>query len=295
MKSHKAETKQTYSQRLLKTLEYIEQNLDQSMSLDELASVAHFSPYHFHRIFKGMVGESVKSYIRRLKLERAAKQLVSTVRPVTEIAFRAGYETHESFTRAFNMMFRSAPSDYRKSNSYFQTDHDLEQRLKKGEQMTATNVELEMINREPVKIAYVRHIGPYGQCLEAWETLKQFAIPAGLFCGETEFLGLCYDDPEVTPPEKIRYDACITVAEGVAGSGEVGIKTLAGGKFAKYVYVGSYDKMEQTYCDMISKWIPAQGLEVSSQADAVSIESYKNSPEDTPPEELITEIYIPVL
>ena len=102
-----------YRQRILKVLVHIQRNLDRPLSLEELAGVAHFSPYHFHRVFRAMVGESIMQHIRRLRLEWAVQQLVLTDQPVTAIAFEAGYETHEGFTRAFKAMFGRPPSAVR--------------------------------------------------------------------------------------------------------------------------------------------------------------------------------------
>jgi len=77
----------------LRVLVHIQQHLDETIELDELAHIAHFSPYHFHRIFRGMVGESLMEHVRRLRLERAAHRLKFTDTSVTNIAFDAGYET----------------------------------------------------------------------------------------------------------------------------------------------------------------------------------------------------------
>jgi AraC family transcriptional regulator len=100
-------TLEDYQQRLLRVLLHIQNHLDDPLQLDELAEVAHFSPYHFHRIFRGMTGESVKEHVRRLRLERAAHRLRFTGQPVTEIAFDAGYQQHEAFTRAFHTYVRA--------------------------------------------------------------------------------------------------------------------------------------------------------------------------------------------
>ena len=97
----KPRTEQTYNERILGVLVYIQQHLDEAMSRDELARVAYFSPYHFHRVFHGMVGESVKEHVRRLRLERAAHRLKFGDHSVTRIAFDAGYEALESFSRKF--------------------------------------------------------------------------------------------------------------------------------------------------------------------------------------------------
>ncbi|MFH1417502.1 MAG: AraC family transcriptional regulator, partial [Planctomycetota bacterium] len=109
----KSQTEHDYRQRILRVLVHIQGRLDEAMSLEDLARIAHFSPYHFHRIFRGMVGESVKEHVRRLRLERAAFHLKATDQPVTRIAFDAGYEAHEAFTRAFRAMFGESPSGFR--------------------------------------------------------------------------------------------------------------------------------------------------------------------------------------
>jgi len=125
MKNVKAATRRDYEDRMDKVLEYIHEHLDGELSLEQVANVACFSPYHFHRIFGGMVGESLKSYIRRLRLQRAAVKLKQSSDAVTQIAFEAGFETHESFTRAFNKMFGLSPVDFRKTGKLGQVSHEL--------------------------------------------------------------------------------------------------------------------------------------------------------------------------
>lgn len=112
----KETTLEQYKERMLRVLVHIQQHLDEELSLEGLAGVAAFSPYHFHRIFRGMLGEPVKEHIRRLRLERAAMRLKHSDMPVTMIAFEAGYETHEAFTRAFKAMGGLSPSEFRSRN-----------------------------------------------------------------------------------------------------------------------------------------------------------------------------------
>ena len=216
----KADTKVTYQEKILKVLIYIQKHLDEPLSLDELASVAMLSPYHFHRVFRGMVGEGVKEHVRRLRLERAAHQLQGTRLKVTRIAFDAGYETHESFTRAFKAMFREAPSQFRINRSWADRGEtpsgvryipggvleEFTPRDTGGKNMEAT-----VKNLPPRKVAFVRHVGPYNEVGPAWERLCQWAGSKGLLGPGVVMLGLGHDDPEVTPPDKIRYDACIEI------------------------------------------------------------------------------------
>src|SRR5918998_424873 len=106
-------TNQKYEPALLSTLLYIETHLEQDLSLDGLAERVGFSAFHFHRIFRQTIGEPVKEYIRRLRIERGAYRLKVSEVTILQIALDAGFKTHESFTRAFVRQFGSTPSEYR--------------------------------------------------------------------------------------------------------------------------------------------------------------------------------------
>jgi AraC family transcriptional regulator len=98
---------------MLRVLVHIQQNLDEPLPLDRLAALACLSPYHFHHVFTGMVGESLASHIRRLRLERAASRLKLTHVPLVQIALDAGFDSHEAFSRAFRSNFNSSPTEFR--------------------------------------------------------------------------------------------------------------------------------------------------------------------------------------
>ena len=110
----------TYQQRIGLVLRHIEQHLDARPNLEELARIACFSPYHFHRIFSSMVGESVAAYVRRLLLERAAMQLGHSPESVTQIALGAGYDSVDAFTRAFRAHLGMLPSEYRRRKGHLE-------------------------------------------------------------------------------------------------------------------------------------------------------------------------------
>ncbi|WP_126380730.1 AraC family transcriptional regulator [Desulfovibrio ferrophilus] len=291
-------TKQTqgsYQERLNRVLDHMERHLDDDLALDELAAVACFSPYHFHRIFSGMVGEGVKAHLRRLRLERAANRLTFTELPVTDIALNAGYDSPEAFSRAFRNLFELSPVRYRelalagglppasgRSSVALCRACELIQEGKLT--MEATIKELPELN-----VAYVRHVGPYEMCESAWEAVCGWAAPKGLLGPNTAIVGLCHDDPEITPPEKIRYDACLTVPEGVQAEGSVGVKTIGGGRYAVTVHKGPYANLHATYAWLCGVWVVENGHELASEP---SLEFYLNNPEQTPPEELRTEVHV---
>jgi AraC family transcriptional regulator len=108
---------------------------------------------------------------------------------------------------------------------------------------------------------------------------------------EAMMLGLCHDDPEVTPPDKIRYDACLTVEEDFRPEGEIGVQTIAGGEYAVTTHHGPYAELAETYAKLYGQWMPRHGFMPRS---APCFEVYLNDPEATEPEELLTDIYAPV-
>ena len=295
----KTDTRRYYKERVLRVLVHIQQHLDEELSLEDLARLAHFSPYHFHRIFRGMVGESLKAHVRRLRLERAAQKLKGAA-PVAAIAEEASYDSPEAFTRAFKSMFSRTPSRFREerqSLSYpyapsgVHYDHQGSINHFDPFETEGSVMEVTTENLEPRRVAFMRHIGPYQEVGNTWTQMMMWAGPRGLVGPQASAIGVCHDDPEVTPAAKIRYDACVPVGEDFEGEGEVGVQTLAGGSYAKATHKGPYEKLGDSYARLLGEELPKQGLEPRS---APCLEIYLNDPRSTAPEELLTAIYVPV-
>ena len=162
----KNSTEQDYRERIVRTLVYLQQHLDDPLDLEQVAGVAAFSPFHFHRIFRGLVGETLREHTRRLRLERAAGCLKRNDRPVTEVALQAGFETHESFTRAFGDMFGVPPSAYRAAHkpapdSASDTHYEDVERYHAPTYSELPPVEVKEL--PPVRMIFLRHVGPYDQ------------------------------------------------------------------------------------------------------------------------------------
>ncbi len=286
-----AVTADEYRRRILRAMRYIEERLDQPLSLDELAAVACFSPYHFTRVFSGMTGETVMGCARRLRLLRAAGRLSHTGLSVVEIALEAGYESHEAFSRAFKARFRTTPTEYRLLSRSAPVGGvaSTEPFLPPGEAM---DVKIETLPR--MTAACLRHVGPYGEAGPTWLSLCQWAGRRGLFGPDTLCIGLGWDDPAVTPPEKIRYDACLTVPAGFTlgpDDGEVMLQELGGGEWAVTRHVGPYEKLAEVYAAFYGGWLPQSGR---VPRPLPSLEIYRNDPRSTPPEGLVTDICMPL-
>jgi AraC family transcriptional regulator len=297
-------TLRDYKERMLRVLVHIQQRLDDPLSLEKLAGLACLSPCHFHRVFTGMVGESVKGHIRRLRLERAAWRLKLEPTAIIQIALEAGYESHEAFTRAFRSNFSVPPTEYRRrkrlSGQLKATSGIHFNQQQRPARFRATQLRVNRMNQqmnvtikqfEPLRVAFVRHTGPYHEVGKTWEKLCMFLGKAGLLGGDCKFVGLSHDDPEVTPPDKIRYDACVTVGKDFHPQGDIGLQVIGGGEYAVMTHFGPYEKLNESYTKLLGQWLPRSGRELRS---GPSLEFYLNSPENTAPEKLLTEICTPL-
>lgn len=292
----KASTASDHQARILRVLVHIQAHLDDAFSLQELAKIAAYSPFHFHRVFRGMVGETVTEHVRRLRLERAAWRLKHDDQPIVRVAFEAGYETHEAFTRAFRARFDTSPSEFRRSHRRLPYPpvpnqvHFSELELTTFDPIVRSNtMDIAIEQRTATRVAFIRHTGPYAESRHAWQRLMAWAGRNGLIGPQTRMYGLSYTDPEVVGPEDYRYDACVTVGDEVEPEGEIGIQDIPGGAFAVTVHVGPYERLGETYAVMMGQRLPQMG---HMPGDPPSVERYLNHPGSTEPEELRTEVAV---
>ena len=287
--------------------------LDEAVDLGALAAEAGLSPLHFHRIFRGLVGETVLELHRRLRLERAATSLVRSEAPVTAIAFDAGYETHESFTRAFRDAFGRPPSEFRtrartecsecaiwhgdwltaRCGIHFIETRDPED-ISASLVLTVggSTMQVEITSLPQQRVASVRHVGPYNLISEAFGRLGAIAGPAGLFGRPgAKMIAIYHDDPEAVPAAELRADAGVVVAgDGAIPSALVEIRIPAG-RYARTLHVGPYDDLGDVWSRFMGGWLVENGHRVG---DGPCYELYLNDPTTTAPKALKTELYCPI-
>ncbi len=285
------QTPESYRHRLLKVMLYIEEHLDDELTREKLSEIACFSPYHFHRVFTAFAGEPVHKYIRRLRLERAVQHLSHSDRSVIQIAMDAGFQSHEAFTRVFRKTFGLPPSELRKRIASGEAVVLHTQPVKHSTDQEVTMMEVKIEEVTEKTIAFMRHVGPYNEIGKVFEKLCVFAGPKGLLGPTTEVFGMYHDDPDTTPPDKLRSDAAITVGEGVEAEGELQVGKLAGGKYAVAIHKGPYNKLIDCYRWLYGQWLPTSGYE---PGNVPCFEKYLNDPNTTAEAELLTEIYIPL-
>lgn len=287
MTSVRPDTLHDYHERLNRVLVFIDQNRSEALSLDRLAAIACLSACHFHRIFRALVGEPLGQYVQRIRLETAALQLQTSARNVLEIALDAGYENAAAFSRAFEQRFGMAPTECRASHRF-----ELQVRAAQLKQSnTAAMISPEIRQRSATQVAFVRHIGPYNTVGAAWHKLCSFTGQNHLLSPKTAYIGISRDDPKITAIDQLRYDACITLERTFAPSGEIGVQTIPGGRYAVFLHSGPYENFSTTYDMIYRDWLPLSHEQLRDQPE---FEIYLNTVETTPPENLRTEIWIPL-
>jgi len=252
-------------------IEYIDRHLDQDLDLGVLAGVANFSPFHFHRLFTALAGEPLGDYVRRRRLEMAAVRLRSQpALPVLQAALGVGFGSAEAFTRAFRARFACSPTEWRKRK----TDQALRKRGQESRQPKrktgasskqeyAMNVRL--IDREPVEVAYLRQTGPYGPEIQKF-WMKKVApwMEANNLFGRDRY-GISLDDPMVTRPDQCRYDACVASRQGEVLAGDAQHKVIPGGRYAALRYEGTGAEIGAAWDSILRDWLPKSGLQLDSR------------------------------
>ena len=284
-----------YERRINRALEYIQNNLDGDLSLEAVSRAAAFSPYHFHRIFRALAGQTIREYVQRRRLNRAARRLVFDLRAsITDIALDCGFSSSSAFARSFKDSFGVSASTFRRNRGDLNSKKCKE--VSKNGKDTVSGLmhdggrqpqpskerrikmKVEVKEMPEYRVVYVRHMGGYEYegISETWGRLCKWAGPRGLLGPETVAIGVSHDDPKITPPDKCRYDACIAVGPGVEGEGEVGATTLPAGKYAVMRYEGKAGGIEGAYHSLYGEWLPESGYQ---PGDSPCYEVYRNDPD----------------
>jgi AraC family transcriptional regulator len=302
-------TRTFYEQAVQRAAERIVRSLDEALDLEPLAREAGLSPFHFHRVFRGMVSETPLELHRRLRLERAACSLLSEKLSVTAIAFGAGYETHEAFTRAFAARYGCAPSEFRRRR---ESDGPDCARPPQTELATRSGIhfspdasrpftftfldreqtmEAEITTQPELRVAALRHVGPYNRISEAFGRLGGIAGRAGLMGPSTMMLAIYHDDPETTPEAELRSDAAVTLSATAPLPDGLTELRIPAGRYARATHKGPYEGLGDAWARLMGEWLPHSGHRVG---DGVSFEVYRNNPMTAKPSELLTEMYVPL-
>lgn len=307
----KVSTRHFYQEAVRAAVERVAGSLDQALDLTELSRMANLSPLHFHRIFRGMLGETPLELHRRLRLERAAVQLATSEMAVTMIAFDAGFETHESFTRAFQAAYSFAPSQFRKRMSLHRERMQYPERLpfelpaRSGIHFGpagaptdvilvsgGTDMEVVVEEMREFRVAAVTHLGPRKMVGEAFGRLAGIAGPAGLLANPgAKMVAVFHDDPDTTPATELRTSAGVIVPEECVIPPELSELRIPAGKYARATHRGHYAHLSDSWDMLMGKWLPNSGYRV---VDRPSYEVYRVA-DHSRPDSLETDLYVAIV
>lgn len=273
-----------YQERLGRVLAFIHDHLADELRLEQLADVAHLSPYHWHRVYHALHGETIATTIRRLRLQRATGYLANTGMPVAQIARKCGYPSSQSFARAFRADYGVSPVQYREHGS-----HTV---FRAGPaQLEAAGYTVEIREVPRVRLAGMDHKGSYMQVGKAFETAYTHLAAQGLAQPGTRWLAVYYDDPFAVPEAQLWSRAGLSLPPGALAKPPLLPFELGGELCAVLRHQGPYATMRAAYQWLYGDWLVQSGRE---PANLPVFEEYLNNPRDTPPAQLLTDICLPL-
>ena len=282
MRSHI--TEKIYQQKMNQILDYISANLYQPLQLVVLADRINVSQRQLLRIMRLGIKESLSSYIAKQRVERAVMYMQTENISLTKIAGMVGYDNPQSFSKAFKKQFGISPKKYMDA---------LQVKLECSLKSSGNRQNLlysEICEEDELELVYIRIFGKYGKdepYETAWNKLVSFLNEHQALSATTRFIGISFDDPNVTKHEQCRFYACASVQKEIAPIGAFGTIQLRKGKYAVYTLKGSYSGLQELYNNI------SVNFEYALR-HGIAFEEYLNSPQDTKVEELLTKIFIPI-
>ncbi len=282
-----------YRRRIDRVIDHIRAHLADPLDLATLAEVAHFSPWHFHRIFQALTGETLADAVRRARLETAALRLRHHPRePALAVALDVGFGSAEVFSRSFKAHFGMTPTAWRRGGwrqhadehyahlskirqAQHKNNRDAVAALVKDArhwplgpvQSRGIDMQVEMKSLPAIRLAYLRHTGPYGQpgIPQTWGRFTHWCRQQDLTTPRRLMLGIGQDNPEVTPADKLRYDCCVQVDAGYTpprdSSLPIGVQDFAAGRFACARFAGLGHELGEAWRALYGQWLPQSGHE----------------------------------
>jgi AraC family transcriptional regulator len=302
--------RQEYINRVNKGIDFIEKNIGHDLNLEKISGAAGFSQFHFHRIFKAIIGETLNTFIKRVRIEKAALMLTYNPRhSITYISRECGFSSSAVFSRAFREYYKLSPLEYR-NGGYKKESKICKTKSKNSKDNLSTSeytddilivkrrLKMEVIVKEipEMHVAYIRNIGAYAGnsdlFKELWDKLCKWAGPRNLMKSDTKYLSVYYDDPHITDESKLRLDVCITVPEDTKVDSEISKQKLSAGKYAVAQFEikdpGDYkDAWDAVY----RGWLPESGYQPDNKP---SYEIYVNNAKEHPESIQIVDICVPV-
>lgn len=281
---------QAYAERFRRVLDFVDANLDESLTVERLSRIAHFSKFHFHRQFSDYVGMTPSRYIAQARLRRASYRLAfNPLEAITDIALQAGYERPESFSRAFKETFGQSPSAFRKQPDWAAWSAQFQWISSRG----INAMQVKIVTTESALVAVLEHRGDPALLNASVQRFITWRKASGLSpVNSSQTYGIAYDDPTATAAGDFRFDICGSVSASVPQNPHgVITKTIPGGRCAVVRHQGSPDHIGGSVYHLYRNWLPHSGEE---PRDFPVYFHYLNLKTDTPEHALQTDVHLPL-
>lgn len=260
--------------RLNNTIEYIEANLDKNIHLELLASKFALSKYHFHRIFKALIGDPPFRYIEKRRLSRAAAELIETNKRIIDIAFDYGFNSHESFIRSFKKRYSLTPSQFRKAKPDFRFYEkcpigSIELKLQKGK----VKLKPEILHKSSFSIAGLTYSGnDTNEIFDLWQTFWLMVQEGKIILDNRGCLGACLHDIDMRNNEIFVYYAGIEKNQSLDIPKVMQSVNIPESTYAVFKHKGPISEIEQTYDRIYGSWFPRTGSTPTMDLDMIVID-----------------------
>lgn len=265
-----ADTRSAYAARMHRVQEHIDRHLDQPLDLATLAGVAHFSPFHFHRLFTAWMGETLGDHLRRRRLQVGAMRLLAQPRStVLDVALSVGFGSAEAFARAFKLRFACSPSDWRQRHRRKPDQAGAALPGDDGGPFTPPfrppPMNVTVVDRPAVTVATMRYVGPFGEAVgRFWgQRFEPWLARRGL--RGRPLYGISHDDPTIVSPDACRYDAGVEVDANFVCDAGIVKTTLPGGRYAVLAYRGRSQDIGDAWTSMWRDWLPQSGWQFDAR------------------------------
>lgn len=269
---------QRWRERIERAVTLLNARLDDPPSLQELAAAAGVSPFHLHRVWHSLVGETVRQTVRRLRVE-ASEELLKHRVSVTETAMALGFGTPQSYARAFRRETGLSPSEHQRACA-------------PAENAPYRRPDVVLEHRGEVLVVALRREGkPYTDLNATFGGVWNWAVGRSLGNNLTGTYGVPLDDPANVCTEELRYDACLALGKVKDPTPPLRLLFLPGGEYAVLRHKGAYDALDDLNQYLVGEWLPSSGRE---PADFPVYHQFLNDPDHTPLEDLLTHVLLPL-
>jgi AraC family transcriptional regulator len=289
--------REEYLVRFAKVLAHVDANLDGDLTVERLSGVAAFSKFHFHRQFSALFGVGVYEYVQLMRLKRAAFELAfRDARSVLEIALDAGYESPESFARAFKKRVGQTPSDFRRQPDWLTWDETYRtvNDMRRTTMTTTTNApqEVRLIDFQETRIGLLEHRGDVRTLGDSIRKFIAWRKDNHLSPRTSSTFNILHNDPEVTPADEFRLDICVATRGKVADNPYGVVESvIPGGRCAVLRRVGTDEGLGECIRYLYKEWLPSSGQEPRDFPPfAQRVQFFPDVPES----EAITDIFLPL-